>query len=167
MHIWQPQVDAWKKLDEVLIQHGLDSKVDKIVTVIQNAFFNDMIMFVSRTGISWLTIDCGKTYQRFQHSMKIKKIAFSPIKQDWLMITSTHRCKTGDVRCIRNNTERLYITYDLKTWKMIGFSVADFAWVASYTNTDSKIKSDSVVVVKSVGRNRWFRQHLYIYSEGK
>ena len=99
--------------------------------------------------------------------MKIKKIAFSPIKQDWLMITSTHRCKTGDIRCIRNNTERLYITYDLKTWKMIGFSVADFAWVASYTNTDSKLKSDSVVVVKSVGRNRWFRQHLYIYSEGK
>ena len=99
--------------------------------------------------------------------MKIKKIAFSPIKQDWIMITSVRKCKPGDLRCIRNNAARLYITFDLKTWKMIGFSVADFAWVASYTNADSKIKPDSVVVVKAVGRQRWFRQHLYIYSEGR
>ena len=34
VHVWQPQADAWKRLDEVLIQHGLDSKTDKIVSVV-------------------------------------------------------------------------------------------------------------------------------------
>lgn len=117
----------WKNYIHTLEKSRFGEQVDPhIVGIIQNERDLDTFIFVSLSGASWITNDCGRTVTLMDNGRKFTNFKFHPYHSKQILALHRRECKKSSM-CISNN--ELMLSEDGgKDWRKIKGFVHDYDW---------------------------------------
>lgn len=102
-----------------------------IIAIAKNNFFNEQIVFLGSSGVSYLSEDCGESFKLLDHGKKLFKIRFHPTRKNYLLARTEVDCE-GKKNCTKRM--ELILTKDHVKWESLVDYVQDFDWFGTTLN---------------------------------